>query len=186
MKSLSVIFFGASLLASVILSGCSQQENLPVEGTAGNNQYLTAGTDNSFLAKSYDVPLEVMEELQQVKAATARYNNFNNAIADGYVDINVVVPHMGHHFLKPDYLNATFEVDKPEILVYSPHPVTGQMRLVAVEYGVPIALSQNPPEGFTGNLDTWGVYNNELWTLHAWIWEYNPDGVFAPMNPLVP
>ena len=26
----------------------------------------------------------------------------------------------------------------------------------------------------------------QLWTLHAWVYEYNPDGVFAAFNPRVP
>jgi len=24
-----------------------------------------------------------------------------------------------------------------------------------------------------------------LWTLHAWVFEFNQDGVFAPFNPRV-
>lgn len=24
-----------------------------------------------------------------------------------------------------------------------------------------------------------------LWLLHAWVWDYNPAGVFSPMNPTV-
>ncbi|MBP1631592.1 MAG: hypothetical protein H6Q15_2485, partial [Bacteroidetes bacterium] len=49
-----------------------------------------------------------MAELQLAKIATARYNNIENAIADGYVDINIVVPGMGHHYLKVENLNETF------------------------------------------------------------------------------
>lgn len=123
-------------------------------------------------------------ELQQAKIATARYNNFDNAIADGYVDINVIVPEMGYHFLRMEHLNATFEYDKPEILVYNKEE-NGRMKLVAVEYAVPIAASANAPAGFTGNNDQWSVYEGVLWTLHAWIWEYNPEGVFNPTNPLI-
>jgi hypothetical protein len=58
----------------------------------------------------------------------------------------------------------------------------GRMKLVALEYAVPIDLSTNAPSGFTGNGDAWSVYQGVLWTLHAWIWEYNPDGVFNPTN----
>lgn len=123
-------------------------------------------------------------ELQQAKIATARYNNFDNAIADGYVDINVIVPEMGYHFLRMEHLNATFEYDKPEILVYNKEE-NGRMKLVAVEYAVPIAATANAPAGFTGNNDQWSVYEGVLWTLHAWIWEYNPEGVFNPTNPLI-
>ena len=127
---------------------------------------------------------ETVSELQQAKIATAKYNNFDNAINDGYQDINVIVPEMGYHYLKMDNLNSTFEYDKPEILVYN-REENGRMKLVALEYAVPIDQSPNPPAGFTGNDDHWAVYQGVLWTLHAWVWEYNPDGVFNPTNPLV-
>ena len=184
MKSFSAIFFLPVIIVILVFTGCNQQENSPVEGS------INDGNGDLFLAKNYNLPPATMAELQQAKIATARYNNLENAIADGYVDINIVVPGMGHHYLKVENLNETFEIDKPEILVYSPHPVTGKMRLVAVEYAVPVILSANAPDGFTGAFDEWGVFEGDptipddnLWTLHAWVWEYNPDGVFAPMNP---
>jgi hypothetical protein len=63
----------------------------------------------------------------------------------------------------------------------------GHFELVAVEYAVPIELSPNhAPAGFTGSADVWD--RNEgfgLWLLHAWVWHFNPDGVFNPTNPLV-
>ena len=65
----------------------------------------------------------------------------------------------------------------------------GNFELVAVEYAIP--MSSLPlhvaPEGFTGNDDVWNenTLNTGWWTLHAWVWANNPDGVFEPMNPLV-
>jgi len=56
--------------------------------------------------------------------------------------------------------------------------------LVAVEYAVPIALAR--PEGFQGSTDVWnGTSPFPLWLLHAWVWAYNPEGVFNWTNPLV-
>lgn len=60
-----------------------------------------------------------------------------------------------------------FDPAKPELLVYADFG-NGQLRLVALEYAVPLALSENAPEGFTGDDDHW--HRNEtfgLWTLHA-------------------
>lgn len=35
--------------------------------------------------------------------------------------------------------------------------------------------------------DTWTINQQfQLWTLHAWLYEYNPDGVFASHNPRLP
>jgi hypothetical protein len=178
MKTLSVFFFVPFLFVLLFFAGCSQQENNPVEG---NNN----GSSDSFLAKHYNLPSATMAELQQAKIATARYNNLANAIADGYFDINVIVPHMGYHYMKLSFVDGNFEIDKPEILVYSPNPASGQMQLVAVEYAIPNTEPQ--PEGFTGDYDVWD--NNAifgLWLLHAWVWEYNPDGVFTDLNPNVP
>ena len=121
-------------------------------------------------------------ELQQARAATARYRNIKNALKDGYVDIEVDVEHMGHHFLKEALLDATFDFRQPEILVYNKNDA-GEQELVALEYAAP--LTANPPSGYSGNDDEWTIYENALWTLHAWVWAYNPDGVFNPTNPLV-
>jgi hypothetical protein len=125
-------------------------------------------------------------ELQQARAATARYRDIKNAVKDSYVDIDVVRQNMGYHFLKMDNLDATFDFRKPEILVYNKME-NGSMQLVAVEYAVPIPLSpNNAPAGFTGNNDAW-KYDTDfnLWLLHAWVWYHNPEGVFNPTNSLV-
>lgn len=52
---------------------------------------------------------------------------------------------------------------------------------------MPRNLSASAPEGFQGSADRWfddGTFH--LWTLHAWVWKNNPDGVFSPMNATVP
>lgn len=122
-------------------------------------------------------------ELQQVRAATARYQHLKNAEKDGYVDIDVVMPNMGYHYMKMEHVDDKFEIRNPEILVYN-HDEDGNMELVAVEYAIPIPLSVNAPEGFTGSGDVWTYHTGfNLWLLHAWVWKYNPDGVFNPTNP---
>src|SRR5215475_1384095 len=133
------------------------------------------------------LPHETQRELERAWLATAKYNDISKAIADGYADINVFIPHMGFHYLKSSALDAEFDPERPELLVYAQDLCLGRMRLVAVEYAVPLNLSSSPPEGFTGDADVW--HRNEefgLWTLHAWIWFRNPDGVFAELNPRVP
>jgi hypothetical protein len=44
-----------------------------------------------------------------------------------------------------------------------------------------------PPKGFAGNLDVWG--NDEpvpFWTLNAWLYFRNPNGLFTLENPRIP
>ena len=129
--------------------------------------------------------LEVEKELNSAADATERFATIDAAVAAGYADIEVVMQNMGYHYLNADLLDATFQVEEPEILVYAPD-AGGTMRLVAVEYAVPLALSEVPPLGFYGDADVWDRNETfELWTLHAWVHRDNPDGVFASHNPTV-
>ncbi len=170
MKKALLIF--VSFIAAVFFAaGCSQDKMT-------DNPVTPSGSLNK------DNQLQV--ELARVRAATARYHNINTAIADGYADINLPVPHMGWHYLNGSLVNSTFDMEHPELLVYMEKP-DGGYQLVAVEYAVPLSLSADAPEGFTGDQDVWDVNTQfQLWTLHAWVWYNNPDGVFAPFNPRVP
>ena len=181
-KNNPLFLFAALLPGCLFLFSCGKN-SATVQAEAAPAGALPATASRSF-GDYRDLPAQTLEELQAAKAATAKYNDFQQAVRDGYTDINVVVPEMGYHFLLIDRLDSQFEYDKPEILVYN-REENGRMKLVAVEYAVPITLSPTAPAGFTGTQDVWGVYQNTLWTLHAWIWEYNPSGVFHATNPLV-
>jgi len=125
-------------------------------------------------------------QLESVRHATARFLDEQAAIAEGYVDISVFYPNMGHHYLKPELLDEKFELARPELLVYVDDPCGGSRRLVAIEYAVPLALASRAPAGFVGPDDKWAINQRfQLWTLHAWLFEYNPAGVFAAYNARV-
>lgn len=132
------------------------------------------------------LPAETIQELTLAKNATQRYRTLDSAVADGYTDINVVTQNMGFHYMKTVLLDTVFEPEKPEILVYN-RQHDGHVELVAVEYAVPIPMMPNKePKGFTGGADVWTYSTTfNLWLLHAWIWEYNPQGAFTPTNPNV-
>jgi len=125
-------------------------------------------------------------ELEQAIAATASYADINVALNEGRIDVSGYVPNMGHHFLHPPLADGTFELLKPEFILYAPDE-NGNMEMVAIEYGIVPADPENPgnpPEGFTGDVDEW--HFNEMigmWTLHVWTKLENPDGIFAPHNP---
>lgn len=125
-------------------------------------------------------------EVDQVRAATAKYADINVATDEGFFDASGFVPNMGHHYVLPPRMDGTFELEKPEIILYAPDN-NGDMEFVAVEYAVPIEDLDNPglpPEGFTGDQDEWEI-NPHLsqWQLHVWLVKENPDGIFAPTNP---
>ena len=127
-----------------------------------------------------------LTDLARARRAAARYQRVEEAKKDGYVDINVVLPNMGRHLLKESLLDLTFNAEQPEVLVYTEEP-GGHLSLVAVEYAVPLPLTRTAPDGFPGGADEWFPDERfNLWTLHAWIFRENPDGMFNPTNRRVP
>jgi len=190
----------------IILSGCSkQQADMKATDPNVRADVLVLNTDEEF-KKAYQNDIQSQDskpglnqrtsshgfsfitllELLEARLATAKYRDFDKAIKDGYADINVVVPNMGYHFMKSAIVDATFQATKPEILVYN-KKANGSFELVAVEYAVPISATPYvAPEGFTGSADEWE--RNEdfgLWLQHAWLWRFNPDGIFHDTNPTV-
>jgi len=139
------------------------------------------------LGKGKKPPPIAVLQLDEVRNANARYLDEQKAFDDGFVDIGLFVPNTGWHYRKLNRVDGKFDPTRPEFLVYADDPCGGKRHLVAVEYVVPFSESRRAPEGFFGKADEWDHNADfELWTLHAWLYEYNPDGVFAAFNPRVP
>lgn len=183
--SLSLFFFTLIIILFTFGSCSKDGTNAASEDMqSANNPVATA--EAGVLTNYTGLSFQTFWQLQQARAATAKYRHFDNAINDGYSDINVIVAEMGYHYLKAANLDINFDFRKPEILVYNKEE-DGSMELVAVEYAVPINLTPNTaPAGFDGTGDVWDRNTFfGLWLLHAWVWSYNPNGVFNPTNPLV-
>lgn len=172
-------------LVAMVSVGCSKQEaSAPASPIQSKTKIADLADTNTNVVNQYTgLSKETVQELQSVRSATASYQNINNAFKDHYEDIGVVMEGMGYHFMKKSIVDTVFDVRKPEVLVYN-KTVDGNFELVAVEYAQP--LSDTPPQGFTGDNDVWD-HNTAfgLWLLHAWVWKFNPAGVFHPTNPLV-
>jgi hypothetical protein len=128
-------------------------------------------------------------QLARARSATAKYHDVEQAVADGYVDIGLYESGEGFHFVKPSLVDGEFDPAQPEILLYAPVPGEKRLQLVAVEYIVPLVLSPSAaPGGFIGSADGWreDSENFGMWELTVWIWEHNPNGIFANLNPRVP
>ena len=165
--------------AVLIFSSCSKEE-------------MTVESELSFTeAKSKTETLET--QLKKVKKVAMRFHSFEQAEKAGYADPfpfnpSPYVPNMGFHYINVGLMDTTFELEKPEILLYVPNK-QGKLKLVGVEYAVPGPEDSSPPEGFVGDDDHWHYNPNVAggsWTLHAWVVLDNPDGVFAAFNPNVP
>lgn len=173
-------------LSAFLFVGCQKDLSHVQEDEALVTANKSARAQGEFRTYYEGLDWQTVWELQQARAATAKYKNIENAIRDGYKDIDVKLPNMGFHYMNTDYVDATIEIRHPEILVYNKLE-DGSFKLVAVEYAVPLNLSDTAPEGFSGTDDVWTHHTGfGLWLLHAWVWEMNPDGVFNPTNPLIP
>lgn len=132
-------------------------------------------------------------DLAGVRAATAQFHRAEVAEAAGFVNVNVgacvahpVLGGMGYHFVNFDRVDLDLNPTEPEALVYEMQQ-NGRMRLVAVEYLVPIepwdALYDEPPMVLGQHLHA--NPHIGMYALHAWIWLNNPAGMFEDWNPRV-
>ena len=132
----------------------------------------------------------------KVRSATARYQDINAALAEGWTPATPCVSGpsegaMGVHLVLPSRLqDGLLYADLPEALIYEPLS-SGAMRLVGVEF---IVLSDlwtgaGPPalEGnllnFVGAPNRYGL--PAFYELHVWAWQHNPRGSFADWNTSV-
>ena len=93
---------------------------------------------------------------------------------------------MGIHLLLQDRLDGVLVPSEPEVLLYEQR-TNGSYKLIGVEYVV--AGGPRPTlygEEFADtNLARFGNPGANVWTLHAWIWTPNADGMFDPWNTRV-
>ena len=127
--------------------------------------------------------------LKSVRQATAKFHSTTQAIASGHEpdDHCVSVPGlggMGFHWVNPSLVDPVFDPLKPEVVLYAPGPGS-QLRLVALEYIV-INVGQPRPSFGDQLFDIGGTpVPVPHWSLHVWLYENNPSGMFAPFNPNV-
>ena len=128
------------------------------------------------------------KELARARSATAKYHDIAQAEADGYVNINEYMAGEGFHYVNFSLVDCNFDPERPEALLYAPVPHENRLRLVGVEYAVPLGCSNAAPSGFTGAADVWREDTEGLgvWELNAWLWLQNSNGVFANTNLRVP
>lgn len=134
-------------------------------------------------------PLEAL--LSAVAQATQQFQSTAAATDAGYVEDAHCVVHpdlgaMGVHWVNQPLIDPVFDALEPEALLYEPQ-ADGSNRLVGVEYIV-INNGQDRPS-FAGHpFDVGGVPPLEAaevphWSLHVWVFEDNPNGLFTPFNP---
>ena len=127
--------------------------------------------------------------LKSVRNATAKFHSTTQAIMAGYEadDHCVSVPGlggMGYHWANFSLVDPVFDPLKPEAVLYATGP-GGKLKLIALEYIV-INIGQPRPSFGDQLFDIGGSpVPVPHWTLHVWLYETNPSGMFAPFNPNV-
>jgi hypothetical protein len=146
----------------------------------------------------------VADTIARARSATAAFRDIKEAKAAGYglltdakgiacID-NPGVGAMGIHYVNSSLVgNAKERAAHPEALVYEPLP-GGALRLVAVEYVVIQSTWQkahpdHAPWLYGHRFELVPAGNRyglpPFYELHAWIWKYNPLGMFNDWNPRV-
>lgn len=184
---ISVLF-----LTTLFFISCSSDSLAP---DPSNNEMEPVMTHSDGDVMQPGLDSELHATLAQVRRATAQYRDVTVAKESGYVhpdDPPHFVPGMGYHYVNFGLMDGEVIPTQPEALVYQGNPVHEDKRkLGAVEYIIPDPDQKMSPSDLDGKFpgvdgDTWH-YENEIdaWTLHAWVWYPNPEGVFHPTNPRV-
>jgi hypothetical protein len=134
-----------------------------------------------------DAQGDLKEWLQAVRQATARFHSKTQALMADYIpnDHCVSFPGlggMGYHWLNPSLVDDVFDPLQPEVVLYATGS-DGELKLVAIEYIV-LDVGQERPS-FAGHpFDIRGTpIEDDHWSLHVWLYEENPNGIFTRFNP---
>lgn len=151
--------------------------------TACQKEVANDGADRSSVSTMSRAKAET-ELLKALRNATAKFNSTTQAQKAGYLPDDHCVPNMGYHWANFDLVDPVFDPLKPEVMLYATGP-GGNLRLVAVEYVV-IDVGQDRPS-FDGHLfDIGGTpVPAPHWSLHVWLYEPNPTGMFTAFNPKI-
>ncbi len=138
----------------------------------------------------------VAPEVQQLRRATDRFHNLNQALSEGYAAFGTcfsdpAMGGMGQHYANDPLIGDTLiDLEHPELLLYETNEF-GTSVLVGVEYIVfqaawHAAGHTAPPTllGKEFGLNT-TLLPEPFYLLHAWVWKHNPEGMLADWNPSV-
>lgn len=151
---------------------------------------LVAGT----LATAQEVQ-PTTQQLRGLRTLLARYENVDNAIADGFEQFGSCMANdqgsQGIHFTNGERIgDPAVDVMQPEVLMYEPRE-DGSLRFIGMELLVfqedwhsagnaatPVQLGRE----FGINMT---LLDGPFYALHVWAWQYNPAGFYANWNPLI-
>jgi hypothetical protein len=169
-----------TLAAIVLLQACGGAPPASAQQTAAGP---APAAEPSGLGEAID------RDVARIREATAPFHDLDEAVKAGYprnvagcMD-NPPQGAMGYHHQNAELLDASLELERPEILVYE-RMADGDYELTGVEYVVP--FSTHPPEAEPPTIMGQALKpapGLRIWYLHVWVWRPNPSGLFADWNP---
>jgi len=162
-------------------------------------------------AKEPEKDFALARLIADLRSATQRYQDLQQAKADGYVQTSGNVPLEGYNFHKAAI--TQFDYSHPHTLLYAQRE--GRWQLVGLKYTASgTRPSESPFQGIEWERSLaicryadWQEYRSptregcpqvhpetqaaftawqpDTWAIHLWIWYPNPYGLFASMNPLL-
>jgi hypothetical protein len=172
--------------AALIGCGGGSMHTEHASGSAAGSRAAPAERTQGASAPSF------ARDTARLRVATAAFRSMEGAAAAGYpiTPVPGCIAHptlggMGHHLTNEKLLDATIEVERPEVLVYRRTP-GGGYELTGVEYMVPFSAhppEKSPPTVMGQELKPFA--RGKFWYRHVWIWLDNPAGLFEDWNPKV-
>lgn len=156
---------------------------------------------HAFAASGGVTEAQVQKDLADLRKATLRYLDVNNARADGFFPVSGCVLNedgtggMGIHYMNLErVMDSSINLLEPELLLYAPSG--NGVKLVGVEYFLAIGPSDFIPPNAPPAPELLGTHfdgpmfghDPEMpshYDFHVWLWEANPDGIFTQYNPNV-
>jgi hypothetical protein len=119
---------------------------------------------------------DVNRLLAAARAATVQYHDADTALADGYVDLGANPVEGLIEFVNFDLVfDCVLDVTRPDALSYVQSG--NGLRLVGVEYSIPMECASTPPEDFLPGIGEWeqepGV---PVWTKFVPLWSGESSG----------
>jgi hypothetical protein len=154
-------------------------------------------------------------ELQVARDTALKYPTVADAKAAGWRQVTPYVPGIAAHFMNFSLVDGTFQIDKPEMILYD--GTSDDARVIGLSYYVVHPGTAEPTQGFTGNNDHYhrhdglcvgagGVIGDSTttaeecaamggrkangqagWMSHAWVVPgcESPWGVFSGATPVL-
>jgi len=92
------------------------------------------------------------KELDRARETALSYPTAQDAMDDGYRLVAPYLPGIASHFIKGQLIDGTFEIEKPEMLLYDGNSPDSQ--IVGLSYYIFHRGDTKPTQGFTGDNDS--------------------------------